>query len=315
MSNKFNRIGVTILVVMLAFITGLNIFTIVSPGTVKVQTTFGTVNDIVLTEGMHFVNPVSSFGITDITNQKYEIADLAIPTQDRFKSAGNVTVLFRIDGTQAASIRKNYGTAEQFIEKTLRQQLRSIIRDEGRKIKDSRGLALSENVSNMQENTTTRLNNALSNTGIVVQEVLIQDINFDPRIKNQILATQLRIQKEEAQKSLERITITNAKIATEKAKGNASVLRTSTDAEAYKIQKLAEANKIKVISVAEATAQGIIILANANIKLSKSLTPNILRKQELDNEAVLYEKSKGNVPTTIIGDTDLRAIGVPVAVK
>jgi hypothetical protein len=38
-----------------------------------------------------------------------------------------------------------------------------------------------------------------------------------------------------------------------------------------------------------------------------------LEKQRLDNEGILFSKSVGNVPTTIIGDTDLRALGIPFA--
>ena len=51
--------GVSILSICGALIA-LNSFTIVSAGTAKVQTTFGTVNDSYFGEGIHFpVNPLS----------------------------------------------------------------------------------------------------------------------------------------------------------------------------------------------------------------------------------------------------------------
>lgn len=75
-------------------ITALNTFTVVSAGTAKVQTTFGTVNQQHFGEGLHFpVNPLSSFDEFDTRNNKYEVNGLNIPTQDRFNSTGNVTVL------------------------------------------------------------------------------------------------------------------------------------------------------------------------------------------------------------------------------
>lgn len=56
-------------------------------------------------------------------------------------------------------------------------------------------------------------------------------------------------------------------------------------------------------------------MAIANKKLTESLTSSVLEKQRLDNEAILFSRSVGNVPTTVIGETDLRAYGIPLTVK
>ena len=296
------------------FITAMNTFTIVQAGTHKVESLFGTVFPIALKEGLHFpVNPFASFDTFDTRNDKYEVNGINIPTMDRFNSTGNVTVLFRIDGATTPHIKQNYGTAEEYLNKTLRQYLRSIVRDEGRKLEDSRALANSSNVSVMQENTRKRLTEQLDGTGIEVADVLIQDIKFDPRIAEQILQTQERIQREEAKKSEKRIADTNALIAKAEAEGAANREREAADARAYAITQKANAEKQARIAVAEGEAKAIELIAEANIKLTESLTPQILQKQSLDNEAILYSKSRGQVPTTIIGETNLRAIGVPVA--
>jgi regulator of protease activity HflC (stomatin/prohibitin superfamily) len=291
-----------------------NSYTVVSAGTAKVQTTFGTVNQQHYGEGLHFpVNPLSSFDEFDTRNNKYEVNGLNIPTQDRFNSTGNVTVLYRIQDSKTPYIKQNYGNAQEYVDKTLRQYLRSIVRDEGRKVQDSRGLANSDTVSIMQENTKQRLVEQMDGTGIDIQEVLVQDIEFDPRIAKQILDTQERIQQEERKKSEERIAITNALIKKQEAVGEANKKREAADAEAYKLTTEATAHKNAAIAKAQGEAEAIKLIADANLKLTKSLTPEILEKQRLDNEAVLYSKSVGNVPTTIIGETNLRAIGVPVA--
>lgn len=309
---------------LLAVVIGFNSYTTVPAGHVKVQSLFGKVVEQPLKEGFHFVNPMKSFDTISVRNDKYEVNGLNIPTQDRFNSTGNVTVLYRIDGTKGNYIKTNYGTAEEYIDKTLRQQLRSIIRDEGRKMEDSRSLAQSENVTSMQSSTLSRLTATLDGTGIVIDEVLVQDIEFDPRIAKQILKTQERIQAEEERKSADRIASTNASIAQNEALGAGNRKREAADAEAYRAEKEAEGRATARIATATADAEALILkataeadaiklIAAANIQLSKSLTPVILEKQRLDNEAILYSKSKGAVPTTIIGDTDLRAIGVPVA--
>lgn len=324
-TNNIKKIAVIGGVALFGTIVALNSYTVVDAGTTKVQTTFGTVSSEALSEGLHFpVNPLSSFDVFDTRNNKYEVNGLNIPTQDRFNSTGNVTVLYRIDAIKAPYIKQNYGTAEEYVNKTLRQFLRSIIRDEGRKMPDSRALANSMNVTEMQTNAKNRLLEKLDGTGIVIQDLLVQDIEFDPKIKQQILATQTRIQQEEAKKSEERQAITNAKIKQQQAIGEANKKNEETDAHAYQVNEIAKAEKAAAIARAQGLAQATLLqaqaeadsiklIAEANIKLAKSLTPKILEKQRLDNEAILYSKSVGNVPTTVIGDTDLRALGVPVA--
>jgi len=296
-----------------ALLVGLNSYTTVPAGHVKVQTLFGKVVDQPLTEGLHVVNPLKSFDLISTRNDKYESPDLKIPTQDRFNSAGNITVTYRIDGSKGNFIKTNYGTSEEYIDKTLRQHLRSIIRDEGRKLKDSRSLADSNSVTTMQVNAKSRLKDKLEDTGIIIEDVLVQEIKFDTRISAQILKTQQRIQKEQERISQERIAKTNTNIASLEAEAAGNRKREAAKARAFEITSKANAEKEAAITVAQGQAEAIKLIADANIKLSKSLTQAILTKQKLDNEKVLYSKSKGNVPNMIIGDTDLRAIGVPVA--
>lgn len=315
---NIKKIAITSVLSIFSLWLVLNVFTITSAGTTKVQTTFGTVNQEAYPEGFHFpVNPFSSFDEFDTRNARYEVDGLNIPTQDRFNSTANVTVLYRINGAKTPFIKQSYGTAQEYIDKTLRQQLRSIIRDEGRKLPDSRSLAQSGSVTVMQINTAKRLTEELDGTGIEIQDVLLQDIEFDPRIAQQILKTQERIQQEEAEKSKERLATTQAEIMRQQAIGAANKEKEAADAYAYKLTTEANAKKAALIAEAEGRARAIELeaaaQADANKKLTESLTAQILRKQELDNEGILYSKSVGNVPQTIIGDTDLRAIGVPMA--
>ncbi|USD64199.1 SPFH domain-containing protein [Vibrio sp. SCSIO 43136] len=310
----------------LAVYLGFNTWTTVPAGHVKTQSLFGKVQDEVLTEGFHLVNPLKTLDLMSIRTDKYEINGLNIPTQDRFNSTGNVTVIYNIDENKASYIRKEYGTAEQFIDKTLRQYMRSIVRSEGRKLPDSRSLAIDANVETMQDSARSRLIESLDGTGVEIQEVLVQDIEFDPRIAKQILATQERIQQEEAKKSEERRAATEAEIKRQHAIGEANKKKEAADAEAYRIKQDADARKQAAIDVAtgkaeairlqaQAEAEALKLLADANLELTESLTPAILERQRLENEGVLYKNSRGNVPHTVIGETDLRAYGIPMAVQ
>lgn len=294
----------------------VNSFTIVAPTETKVKVCFGKVDESkVFTSGTHLVNPFCSFDTFNTGEQKYEVNDLSIPTQDRFNSSANVTVLFNIIPSGVIQIRNTYGNEKTFIETSLRQQLRGIIRDEGRKIKDSRGLAQSDNISNMQENAGKRLIEVLQPHGMDIRQVLVQDINFDSRIAQQILDTQQRIQKEEAETSQTRITQQLAEQKRASQAGISDANKIEADAKAYGVRQQAEAEAHAAMQRADAERYGIEQVAIANEKLTKSLTSSILEKQRLDNEAILFTRSVGNVPTTVIGETDLRAYGIPLTAK
>ena len=313
--NPLKVLGYTILGITV-LITGLNSFTIVSPTETKVQVCFGKVNETqVFTEGLHFVNPVCGFDSFNTAEQKYEVMQLSIPTQDRFNSSANVTVLFRNIPSKTIDIRKNFGNERTFIETSLRQHLRAIIRDEGRKIKDSRGLAQSDNITRMQDSAAKRLVEVMEAEGMMVSQVLIQDIEFDNRIAKQILDTQQRIQKEEAEISQTNIVKQLAAQAREKQSGVSDAANIEADANAYAIEAEAKANAFMVKAKADAERYAIEQIAKANNELTKSLTPQILEKLRLENEQILFSKSKGNVPTTVIGDTDLRAYGIPLGLN
>lgn len=302
---NFKKICFISIIGAIAFILLLNCFTVVSAGKSAVQTTFGEINPKYIPEGFHLVNPFSSIEEVDTRNQRYEIEGLNIPTQDRFNSAGNVTVLYRIEDAKTPYIKKNYGTSEEFIDKTMRQFLRTILRDEGRRVKDSRGLAQSDVVTKMQQSATDRLQDAMEGTGVVVQEVLIQDITFDDRIATQILNTQQRIQKEEAENSQLRIIETQALQAKAKAEGDAAQQMEKAKADAFGVESAAKAQAMSVRAKADAERYQLEQQAQGNKALQASLTPEILKLRELEvRQKEAGTGWQGGVPAnvTILGD-------------
>lgn len=102
------------------------------------------------------------------------------------------------------------------------------------------------------------------------------------------------------EKSQECIAQTKANQQIEQARGSSESQKPATDADTYKVRQTADAERY-------AAEQRAI----ANHKLSASLTPQLLRQMELENEKVLFSNSKGHVPHTAIGETNLRAYGIP----
>lgn len=287
-------------------IFGMNSYTIVQEGTTKVETTMGVINPVPLKEGVHFVKFWSSFDEIEIRNNKYVFENMLIPTQDRFNSTANVTVLFRIDESKTPSIKRDYGSVEQFIDRALSQYLINAIKDEGRKIPDSRGLADSKYVTDMQVNTQARLEEVLKGTGIKLQQILVQDVKFDSRIQDQILRTQDRIQKEEEQKSQLRIEKTNADKVIAAAYGDAESSKKRSEASAYSVTSKADADAHSVKVNADAQRYSIEQQAIANEKLTKSLTPEIMKLEELKVRQVEagegWKGVFGDNMTIVVGD-------------
>ncbi|MGF1756002.1 hypothetical protein L4C33_20735 [Vibrio makurazakiensis] len=267
-------------------IIGLNLFTITPAGHTKVQTCLGEVTPTHFGEGLHFpVTPYCGFDTYDTREFKYEINKINVPTQDRFSSTANVTALIRVEPKGTPGIKKNYGNMDEFLDKTIRQQLRSMLRDEGRKLEDSRSLAQSDKVSNMQDSLKARLTVALEGK-ISVNEVLVQDIEFDPRISKQILATQQRIQKEESEASQLRIQKTVADQAIEKARGSSESKKLEASAEQFRLESIADGKAHAQRVAAEAERYELEQRAHGNKALNKSLTNNILKLKALEVQQV-----------------------------
>jgi len=84
-------------------------FTVISAGHTGVQVTLGEVNPLPLTEGVHFVNPISSVKDVDVRLQKAELKGANAGTKDLQVVHTDIVVNFRLDPTKVPHIYKEYG--------------------------------------------------------------------------------------------------------------------------------------------------------------------------------------------------------------
>lgn len=275
---------------LLALVVGFNSVIVVDSTETVVLTNMGETEPAPLGEGLHTIAPWKGVTRFFTSNNKYSI-DMTIPTQDRVNSTATVTVMYRIEATKTPEIKRSYGTVDMFVDRALSLYLDNIIKDEGRKIQDTRGLADSNNITTMQMNTKNRLNERLKGTGIILQEVLIRDIKFDERIQNQIIATQTRIQNEEAEKSALRIEKTQADKFVAKKKGETDSAKLQAEADAYKINQNSIATFEAKKRDADAIAYAADKQAEAYRKLSESITDKVLESLRIEVRKV--EVGKG----------------------
>ena len=84
-------------------------FTIISAGHTGVQVTFGEVNMNPLSEGVHFVNPLSSIKDVDVRLQKAELKGASAGTKDLQQVHTDIVVQYRLNASKVPHIYKEFG--------------------------------------------------------------------------------------------------------------------------------------------------------------------------------------------------------------
>ena len=87
----------------------LSSITIISAGHTGVQATFGEVNMIPLTEGIHLVNPLSKVTLVDVRLQKATLDNASAGTKDLQVVHTNIVINYRIDPSKTPHILKEFG--------------------------------------------------------------------------------------------------------------------------------------------------------------------------------------------------------------
>jgi regulator of protease activity HflC (stomatin/prohibitin superfamily) len=84
-------------------------FTIISAGHTGVQVTMGEVNPNPLTEGVHFVNPISTIKDVDVRLQKTQLAGAQAGTKDLQQVHTDIVVNYRLAASKVPHIYKEFG--------------------------------------------------------------------------------------------------------------------------------------------------------------------------------------------------------------
>jgi regulator of protease activity HflC (stomatin/prohibitin superfamily) len=84
-------------------------FTVISAGHTGVQVTFGEVNMTPLSEGVHFVNPLSSIKDVDVRLQKAKLDGASAGTKDLQQVHTDIVVQYRLNSAKVPHIYKEFG--------------------------------------------------------------------------------------------------------------------------------------------------------------------------------------------------------------
>lgn len=248
MSKLPARFPILILGAVLGVIVVLNIFKTVPPGHVAVATLFGDVRPVSYPEGLHLpVNPLYDWYEYD-ARQKTHMETANVPSQDQLQTKLDVSVQYRIRGSEAPRILQSTGKATQVVNVHLIPKLRSLLREQGKSIKRAEDFFQEETQEQLQTALLAGMSEFMDPKGVDVTAVLIRDIQLPPFITRAIEGKKEREQEVEKQKAeLERFrTEQQQKIAQAEAERNASEqqaaqVRILADAKAYEIEKINKA--------------------------------------------------------------------------
>ncbi|QDH49091.1 prohibitin family protein [Pantoea phage Phynn] len=284
---KITKTKITVVAaVVAAAIIVPNMFTVVSDGTVKTQTFLGKVSPEPVMPGMHLVNPFASFDTFSTKDIAMKFEKLQVPSQDKFKSQVDMTVMLQFDGKKAPVNRINAGDQDQALNKYVTEKLLSTVREFGKAVPKAQDLFKAEIQQQLQVAIQQEVEEYARPYGYTVKQVFLQDIELPEVIKKQVENTKIREEQvNAAQADLDRVAkesqqqVKQAEAQRESRANLAQANERDADARLYAAKKEAEANRA----------------------LQSTITQEMITWKKLDVEMLYAKEYKGGVPNTVVG--------------
>jgi regulator of protease activity HflC (stomatin/prohibitin superfamily) len=168
-----------------------------------------------------------------------------VPSQDQLQTRIDVSVQFRVIPAHAPKILKDTGSILDVTAVHIVPKLRSLIREQGKSIKNAEDFFLEATQQNLQTALLSGLSEYLLPKGVEVSAVLIRDISLPPFIMKAIESKKEREQevvKQQAElerfKTEQQQLVASAKAEKEAAQSEADKRRLLADAQAYEIERI-----------------------------------------------------------------------------
>lgn len=193
--------------------------TVISAGHTGVQVTLGEVNPTALTEGVHFVNPISQIKDVDVRLQRANLNGASAGTKDLQQVHTDIVINYRLTANKVPHIYKEFGldVDSKVLGPAMNESFKSV----------TAHYTSEELVTKRQEVSDAiqqRLADKLAQFDITVSNISLVNFgfskNYQEAIEAKVTATQ---QKQKAEQDLERIKVEAAsRIA--QAKGEAEAI-------------------------------------------------------------------------------------------
>jgi regulator of protease activity HflC (stomatin/prohibitin superfamily) len=199
--------------------------TIVPAGHVGVQVTLGEVSQSTLSEGLHFVNPMSSVRNIEVRMVTAKLPASSAGTKDLQQVHTEIVLNYRLDGSKAAHIYKDFG---------LDLETRVILPSLSEAFKAVTAHYTSEELITKRDEVSTKIRDEvavkLAKYSVGVNDISLVNFGFSAEyqraIEAKVIATQEKLK---AEQDLARIEV-EAKQTIAKAEGRAKAIQIETQA-------------------------------------------------------------------------------------
>lgn len=275
----------------------LNACTIIRPGDTGVKRKLGKLGSTAYDPGVRFYNPfLATVLLVPIRTVNLEVK-LPMPSREGLTIQSEISILYRIEKRSAPDVIKNIGM--DYEEVVILPVFRSAAADVTSKFyaKDMH----SGERALIERNIRDTMMEILGSKGFIVENVLMKSITLPSGLSAAIeekLRAEQDAQRMEFTKQREKLEAERKAIAAEGDK-QAAIIGAEAQAEVAKIKAEGQANAIKI--EAEARAKG-------NEMLTKSLTADILKNNQIEAFKALSQSSNSKV---IITDGKTPLLGIP----
>lgn len=212
-------------VAVVGLIVGLESVVVIPAGHIGVQVTFGEVNQATLAEGLHVVNPLSHVREVEVRLVTTQLKHASAGTKDLQQIHTDIVLNYRIDGSKAAHIYKEFGfdLQDRVILPALSESLKAITAHY-----TSEELITKRDVVSGQ--VKEEVAGKLGKYGIAVGDISLVNFGFSAEYQKAIEAKVIAMQsKLKAEQDLQRIEV-EAKQEIAKAEGRAKAIQIETQA-------------------------------------------------------------------------------------
>lgn len=256
---------------------GVTSFYIVDPGHTGVQVLGGNVVGQV-DNGWGFVNPLSSIEEFDCRQKTMDFKGTTIRAKDQLETHFDISVQYNAVSALAAEMYENTGNLEAVVSTHLVPKFRSVARDSGRTVEDSKQFFVEDTQNAMTGFMLDNLQTFCAPKGINVTAVLIRSISPPEFIEQAVQRREEREQETDRQRAeLERFEIEQQqKVAAATAERDAALLQ------AESIRNLAQAEADAVRMRGEAIAANPEVLRLEYIQAWDGVLPRMMMGENAD---------------------------------
>jgi prohibitin 1 len=264
-----SRKAVVAIVLMGAFLASC---AVIRPGQIGVKARFGKLTNKMSSGGLIFYNPFTSSVIRVTTRTVNRELTMNLPSKEGLTVRSEVSILYRVKPTAVRTVIEDVGlNFDQIITAVFRSAASDVCSQYFAKDMHSGERRGIENRIN------DLMNEYLGPRGFIIEAVLLKSITLPPGLSK---AIEMKLESEQDALRMEFIKQTEEREAERqliRAEGRKNAQIIEAEARAKIIEIEAEANKL------------------ANIKLSESLTPSVLRMKQI--EAMLELSKSPNTKT------------------